>query len=427
MTEHRTVEERIALWFEEEAAGHLPDQVLEATFDRTRAIRRRPGPSAWRPFTMSRLAQALVAVGAAAIVIIAGAAMLRPPPQSSVVGNSASPVVTASPTAVLTPTLAPSPPSGPPLGLAIVNLDGSIRQELGLPRDAWTADLSADGTTLIFRTSDTGLGFCGGCVKDMHRLAIVRVGENQGTFVYPDLPDDDQNRGTMISPVWSPDGKRIVYSETGVDGNVDLYVADLEIGSPSSTPPLTGAHARRLTTDPAVDEFPAWTPDGSTIVYENAGAHPLDDNLFSDTMEIWSVPAAGGKPTRLTNNELIDTQPDVSADGTVAFWRNGVISAMGIDGSHQRRLLGSPANVFSPRWSPDGRNLALLQYDRSKRASFESGLNLPRDLPLLKVIVVDLATGAVTEVGPRVPSDINPVSWLPDGSALLVYRYDQPS
>jgi len=310
--------------------------------------------------------------------------------------------------------------------LAIVNLDGSIRRELGLPRDAWTADLTADGTSVIFRTSDTGVGFCAGCVKDIHRLAIVRVGETQGTYVYPDT-DPAPDRLTMISPVWSPDGTRIAFSATGADGNVDLYVADLDIGSPSTTPPLTGAHARRLTTDPAVDEFPAWTPDGKTIIYENAGAHPLDDNLFSDTMEIWSVAAAGGKPVRLTNNQDIDTQPDVSADGTVAFWRAGNISTMDIDGSHQRQISGFPPDVFSPRWSPDGRKLALLQYDPSQRAFFESSLNLPPDLPLLKLIVVDVGSGAVTEVGPRVPSDINPVSWLPDGSALLVYRYDQPS
>jgi Tol biopolymer transport system component len=426
MTEHRTVEERISLWLEDEAAGRLPDHVLDATFDRTRAIRHRPGPSAWRPFTMSRPISALIAFGAAAIVIVAGAAMLRPSSQTPAVGNGGSPVVTPSPTAESTPTLAPSAPSGPPLGLAIVNLDGSIRQELALPRDAWTADLSADGMSVIFRTSDKSLGLCGGCT-DIHRLAIVRVGATQGTYVYPDLPDDDRDRKTMISPVWSPDGKRVVYSETGVDGNVDLFVADLETGGDIPTG-LTSAHSRRLTTDPAVDEFPAWTPDGKTIVYDNSGAHPLDDSLFSDTMEIWSVPAAGGTPVRLTNNTFIDTQPDVAADGTVAFWRGGVIFAMDSDGSNQHQLKKVPRDVgFNPRWSPDGRRLALLQYDPRQRATFEPSLNLPPDLPLLKVIVVDVAAGAVTEVGPRVPSDINPVSWTPDGSALLVYRYDQPS
>ena len=30
----------------------------------------------------------------------------------------------------------------------------------------------------------------------------------------------------------------------------------------------------------------------------------------------------------------------------------------------------------------------------------------------------------VLTVGPRVASDLNPVSWTPDGSALLIDRYD---
>ncbi|HEY3164313.1 MAG TPA: hypothetical protein VGJ71_08125, partial [Candidatus Limnocylindrales bacterium] len=168
--------------------------------------------------------------------------------------------------------------------------------------------------------------------------------------------------------------------------------------------------------------------DGATILYDNGGATPLDDSGFSPTQEIWSVSASGGTPVRLTNNEFADTQADIAANGTVAFWREGVIFAMDSDGSNQHQLKKVPVDVgFNPRWSPDGRRLALLQYDPSQRATFEASLNLPADLPLLKVIVVDVGSGAVREVGPRVPSDINPVSWMPDGSALLVYRYDQPS
>ena len=42
----------------------------------------------------------------------------------------------------------------------------------------------------------------------------------------------------------------------------------------------------------------------------------------------------------------------------------------------------------------------------------------------MQVVVVKLATGHVLTVGPRVASDVNPVSWTPDGSALLIDRYD---
>ena len=81
---------------------------------------------------------------------------------------------------------------------------------------------------------------------------------------------------------------------------------------------------------------------------------------------------------------------------------------------------------LNPRWSPDGRKVALLQYDPSERARMEPSLKLPADLPLLKVIVVDTTSGRVTDVGMRVASDVNPVSWTPDGLALLINRYDGP-
>ena len=84
-----------------------------------------------------------------------------------------------------------------------------------------------------------------------------------------------------------------------------------------------------------------------------------------------------------------------------------------------------PANTgFNPRWSPDGTMLALLRYDDSGRATFTPRPLRPDDLPLMQVVVVKLSTGHVLTVGPRVASDVNPVSWTRDGSALLIDRYD---
>jgi hypothetical protein len=68
--------------------------------------------------------------------------------------------------------------------------------------------------------------------------------------------------------------------------------------------------------------------------------------------------------------------------------------------------------------------MALLRYDGSSRATFDPVRGRPADLPLLDVVVVDLTTGTVTTVGPRVAADFNPVSWTPDSSALLIDRYD---
>lgn len=306
----------------------------------------------------------------------------------------------------------------PPLGLAIVGLDGTVQQDLALPTDAWMPDLSSDGTQVMFLTMSPDVGFCGGCAPDTDRIATIPFGESSGTFIYFD-------RGYHIrqveEPVWSPDGNQIAF--VGVsrpDGNRDIYVADLQ-----ESDGITNATVRRLTSDPAVDEFPAWSPDGSTIFYGNGGAEGLSDSGFSSTQEIWSVPADGGSPTRLTNNKVADAQADVAVDGTVAFWRDGNIWTMDQDGSNQTRLATVPAETgFNPRWSPDGTMLALLRFTTPERALFELRPGRETSLPLLEVVVVNLTTREVTTVGPRVASDVNPVSWTPDGSALLINRYD---
>jgi Tol biopolymer transport system component len=324
----------------------------------------------------------------------------------------------------LSDTSPPGIPRQEPLGLAIIALDGTVRQELGLPSDAWMPDLSPDGSRIVFLTASTNVGFCGGCSPDYphDRLAAVPSGEPAGVFIYLDEAGPIRR---VEQPVWSPDGNQIAFvGVRRMGGDRDIYVARLQ--NPTKRPAgLVSAAVRRLTFDPAVDEFPAWSPDGSTIFYDNSGAEPLNDSGFSPTQEIWSVRAEGGTPERLTSDTHADTQADVAADGTVAFWRDGNIWTMDQQGGNQERLAAVPPDSgFNPRWSPDATMLALLRYDPTESASFEPRPGRPADLPLLEVVVVDLATGDVTTVGPRVAADFNPVSWTPDGSALLINRYD---
>jgi Tol biopolymer transport system component len=225
--------------------------------------------------------------------------------------------------------------------------------------------------------------------------------------------------------MWSPDGSRIAFVGVGIDGNRDIYVADLredgEAPRAVPGPPNFIARATRLTTDPAVDTWPAWSPDGSTIYYENSGSEPLDSSGFSSTQEIWSVPADGGTPKQLTDNGVADSQPDVGPDGRVAFWREGDVWTMRADGTEQQTLSGVRLGLgFNPRWSPDGTKLVMLVY--RERAHLDPELERPTDLPLLEVVVVDLETGQIHDLGAQVASDINPPSWTPDG-ALLINRF----
>jgi Tol biopolymer transport system component len=61
--------------------------------------------------------------------------------------------------------------------------------------------------------------------------------------------------GTFEGLRLSPDGRRLALDQN-IGGNTDIWVIDLDRGIPN-----------RLTTDPAVDEYPRFSPDGNQIVF----------------------------------------------------------------------------------------------------------------------------------------------------------------
>jgi dipeptidyl aminopeptidase/acylaminoacyl peptidase len=411
MSTEPTTERRIERWLVEDAPAQAPDRVLATTFDRTTATRQ-VRARRWRIPTLTPWQTSLAAAAAFLLAAVGGTALLTRTPGVPSVGAPGALAATC-------PASGPDPASaeGPPLGLAIVCLDGTVALDLGLPRDAWGADLSPDGTQVAFRTADLSAGVCAAC-QDPPFLTIVPVGARRGSFLL------GSTAAQASQMAWSPDGGRIAFQGTGPDGNRDIYVSDIaDLGLPRNGRLQTPT---RLTDDPAIDEFPAWTPDGSTILYANMGSEPPDDSGFSSTLAIWSVPAEGGTPTRLTHPDVAAaTMPDVAPDGTIAYLTGyGEIATMGPDGSDPTAVAADTGGRnFSPRWSPDGSMLAVLRYHPGERTVADPDFGITPGLALLDVVVIDPASGEVIDVGPRVATDYNPVGWTPDGQGLLVNRY----
>ncbi|HEY0044772.1 MAG TPA: amidohydrolase family protein [Allosphingosinicella sp.] len=103
------------------------------------------------------------------------------------------------------------------------------------------------------------------------------------------------------------------------------------------------------------------SPDGRTIAFDLLG-------------DIYTIPAAGGRATRIAEGLAHEMQPRFSPDGKrIAFTsdRGGGnnIWIMNADGSDKRQLTKETFNLLNnPAWSPDGRFIAARKHFTTQRS-----------------------------------------------------------
>lgn len=103
------------------------------------------------------------------------------------------------------------------------------------------------------------------------------------------------------------------------------------------------------------------SPDGRTVAFDMLG-------------DIYTIPMAGGSPTRIAEGLAYETQPRFSPDGSrIAFTsdRGGGdnIWIMNADGSDKRQLTKENFRLLNqPSWSPDGRFIAAKKHFTTQRS-----------------------------------------------------------
>lgn len=388
-------EPRIADWLEDDPQ-RAPGQVLDTVLAAFPSIPQRRTPGApWRSRQMNRYAALAAGIAAVAVVAVGGAFVLSSGPAPGI--GSSSPSPSAAPSSAPSPSPSPSPEAildhSDVAGRMLVQhlgnaLDGSEASATDGNYDRRRFYLmDPDGsniTELLPGQPASGKNFAD-VSPDLTKVVfqdasdapkVYEVGLDGSGFRV--LTDGDRIEG---DPAYSPDGTRIVFNRA--DGEtVTLGIRDLASGEVTMLPTTAGSRPDGSQGDQP--EHPSWSPDGSSIVY--ARMHYTGDGQLQWS-QLTIVDVATGELTELpVPRELRAGEPRFSPDGSlILFASDSAETSLGRD----------YGNVYTIR--SDGSDLR----------------NLTTELPTLDGN--GQARGAEGGTG---------ASWTPDGQ-YIVYMYDE--
>lgn len=183
------------------------------------------------------------------------------------------------------------------------------------------------------------------------------VFEALGNLWIRDLPTGTARRLTRqtdhfeLYPSWSRDGRSIVYT-TWHDQNLGTV----------RVVPASGGEGRVVSRNPGHYVEPVFSPDGRTIVYRTVDGGALTSPLWRRDPGVYRIPSTGGEPVFITSDGVA---PQFGADGERLFLTgrqgdNRALISVDMNGHEARTHLTSQwAAEFS--LSPDGQWLAWTE------------------------------------------------------------------
>ena len=182
---------------------------------------------------------------------------------------------------------------------------------------------------------------------DGRRLAYVSF-ENKKPVVYVHSLADGKRqvaanfKGSNSAPAWSPDGTRLAVSLSR-DGGSQIFLVNAD-----------GSNARRLAQSAGIDTEPVFSPDGQTLYFtSDRGGSP----------QIYRMPAGGGEAQRVTFEGTYNVSPRISPNGRVLAYiaRNaGKFQVATLDlANRQTQILTDSDKDESPSFAPNGRMILL--------------------------------------------------------------------
>jgi Tol biopolymer transport system component len=234
--------------------------------------------------------------------------------------------------------------------------------------------------------------------KDGPNISSVPAGGGEVTIVLPfrsrkEAYESAPGGGNDISP----DGKKLVFSG-GIrvyKGSVTSYEVDIY------TMPAEGGEPIKITKSPGQDRFPCWSPDGKRVAFIRYSDPPKDKTYI---MNICIVSAEGGEVKQITSesDKVFWSCLDWSPDGkSIAYFsKDKTIKVIPAEGGEPRVIVhvDKLSNHAEMAWSPDGKKLAYTCKG--------------------KIWIIDPDGGEPVEVKTGMSAEASKIGWSPDGKKI---------
>ena len=250
---------------------------------------------------------------------------------------------------------------------------------------------------LILATAVVSLAATSPDTREITEPKTITSAEDNGAGAVP--IDDLFYTRAMGGGAWSPDGKEVVFS-SNFTGRLNLWKVSASGGWPIQLSQSDDRQGGAI-----------WSPDGKWILYQS-------DRGGAETYDLFAIPSGGGKADNLTKtDEISETSPRWSPDGmqlAISYKKKTApvtdVAVMDWKTRAVRNLTNetTPDHLWSGQvWGPDGKVI----YATRNNAGFTDA----------SVYRINAATGQKEELTPHEGQSRTSVSAIsPDGKTLLV-------